>query len=489
MESLSIREKENVEEELQQEIFNRIFLDRRHIFEEYSINNLKRILKYTNYNINQIYNLLDNFTKEEVFKQIETNYLIIQTQNKLQNLELTNQRTSIKPHVINKQFQKPKSIELKFKTDQNAFSKDVFEFINKGINLIDLSDAIKTIDKVKIITKLKKTKAFNNRNNKNKETIDMNFNKELIKTIEQKERKYIQLYQQSFEDSDITYLNKTIYSYFINKNKTQTNHKTQYTNFHFIERLLSLPIYVANFVLSYLNIFTIGKLGLCSKALHTMVYENYTFDSSSAKIYTSALFLNSKLYHFNLKEISLMYKTNFNMLKTKKRIRFGGVYYSKVKYIKEVRLFGEEYDKNVIIQYFRIIRFLPSGDVYMMTVPSFKLSKIKQGIKNNTIIIKRGKFKILDEESFQVIIENKDEYIYKFGWNDIKRYRLGYTKGEKGILLGFELMKYYTNRKTKEGEVIKEEIEINDKFPSMFRFRHIEHLNQEIAISHFETPD
>ena len=243
-----------------------------------------------------------------------------------------------------------------------------------------------------------------------------------------------------------------------------------------IPNLLSVPLSLFNFIFSYLDIFTIGKVGLCSKELYNLIYKHYAFNMFTARCYTNSIFLNSHLYKLNLPLLKKQFKSNYDMFKGKNRIRYGGLYYCKVKYIKEVQIYGEEFNKNVLVQYYRVLRFLPNGEVHMMTTPYFKVNKIKNGIKNGSIELKVGTFRVDENEQIILNIGESDEYIYKFGWNDIRRYRAGYSKGDIGVIRGFELVKYNIIRGNQRTEII-----INDKFPIAFRFRPIEKLINELG--------
>ena len=472
----SINETQKNEMELREEIMNRIYIQMNYIFEFYSTNDLNQVMTFTNFNVDKMFFFLENYTKEDLFKRIEEHQFLFNKSKKpnINQIQPLSQKIIKEKHYIMSKY-----LLSREKNNNNiseiAIKASAWNFLNSGSNIIDLKDAIKSFDKMKIINKIKKQHANNNSNNNHSNSNDIAFNREFIKKLEQKERKYISLYQNCLEEADINYLQQTDHfnSIPLKKNQITVNIKD---SIRLIPNLLSVPLSLFNFIFSYLDIFTIGKVGLCSKELYNLIYKHYAFNMFTARCYTNSIFLNSHLYQLNLPLLKKQFKSNYDMFKGKNRIRYGGLYYCKVKYIKEVQIYGEEFNKNVLVQYYRVLRFLPNGEVHMMTTPYFKVNKIKNGIKNGSIELKVGTFRVDENEQIILNIGESDEYIYKFGWNDIRRYRAGYSKGDIGVIRGFELVKYNIIRGNQRTEII-----INDKFPIAFRFRPIEKLINELG--------
>ena len=236
-------------------------------------------------------------------------------------------------------------------------------------------------------------------------------------------------------------------------------------------------------IFSFVDIFTLGKLGLCNKNLYKLIFKEYNINVNSGKNYISAIFANSKLYEIDPKKIKFQYKNSFLvMLKNKPRIKFCGVYYCKVKLINEYFKNGLDIVNNGFSIFYRILRFFPNGEIYAMTCPYFKSQKIKSGIKEGTIEFKKGKFKIDENDNVLVRYTNGDEYIYKLGWCDFSIYRMGFKHDDPGIKNGIELLSY--QMVDKYGD--KTSIKLNENFPRRFRFRNLEYLKNDIYIHRYE---
>ena len=202
-----------------------------------------------------------------------------------------------------------------------------------------------------------------------------------------------------------------------------------------------------------------------------------------AKIYVSAIFANSKLYIIDTKKIKTLYKNNFlEMFKNKKRIKYCGIYYARVKIISEYYKYGLEQFNTGIVIFYRVLRFFPNGEIYAMTLPYLKNNKIKQGLKEGNIEFKKGKYIIDEDDQVLVTYSNGDEYIYKLGWSDFSIYRLGFKHDDPGVKNGIELISY--NMVDKNGE--KTKIKLDENFPKRFRYRNMEYLKNDIYIHKYE---
>jgi hypothetical protein len=145
--NLSKEEFENIE----QDLFNDIFLHKNYIYEFYSTNELKSLFNYANYNKEKINLLLEHYTKEEILKKIQDN--ILQKINKKNEIQTINSKKK-----LNKKF----IIQSRFLiSEENLLSNknilvNVWAFINNGTNIIDLKDALTSFNKEKLYSKIKK---------------------------------------------------------------------------------------------------------------------------------------------------------------------------------------------------------------------------------------------------------------------------------------------------------------------------------------------
>ena len=456
-------------EVLNQELFNQIFLEKNYIYEFYSTNELKSLFTYGNYNKGKIYFLLENYTKEENLKKIQDKIMEnLNNQNKTQIMKKT--QNLIERFIIQSRFY---ISEEKVSTNQKNLLINVWAFINNGTNIIDLKDALSSFDKEKLYSKIKNELHQKKNKNKDSNTIQLLLINEFNKRYEEKEKKFFSMYLNHYEENDIEYLKKSEEYNLINNQIPKPNSIQKVI----LQKILFLPLSLRNFIFSYVDVFILGRLGLCSKKLYKTIYNDYSFNNEHLRIYVNAIFINSNLYQIKQKTIKSQFSNNLDLLKNKKRIRFGGIYYCKVKSIRPVLKFGEEYHSSVFI-FYRVLRFFPNGLVYTMTTPYFKNAKIKQGIKNGIIELKRGKWSIDDNDNLKIINDDNDEYFYKLGWSDFSRIRLGYDKDDIGIIKGFELNNYFMVNK--KGE--KMEIPLNENFPKRFRYRALNILENDIYI-------
>lgn len=454
-------------QEIQENIINTLFIEKKYIFEFYSTDELRRIFTYANNDISKINYLLENYTKEDLMKKM---YEDTRKEEELQQKKIReeNERKLKKP--------KKKKISkvaehLPHNLSPNPSSS--FEFI-KNANLIDIKDALNTINKVKIIEKIKREK----QNSKNSQIQNQAmFIRELNKKIEEKEKKFFSLYIANPEDNDIFYLQQFFKEVEPSQNpllKYQA-HPTE-TTLKLFGLLLKMPLSLQSFILSFVDIFTLGKLMQCSRYLHKII--KYNVIEKVSMIYTSSIFFHSNLYEMIAGSLRKKFSSHFEMIKSKNRIHFGGIYYSKVKYIKETYVYGKEGHKNVVVEYYRMMRFFPNGDVVILTSPFFKSKKIRAGIRNGTVDFKKGNFVVNNDEKVIISCEG-DEYVFNFGWNDIRRYRAGFSKNDIGVIRGIELISY-SNVNKNTGE--KFDIEITDKFPRLFKFRNLDVLKKGIYL-------
>ena len=462
----------------EEELIDLIYKKKPYIFDYYSIYDLINLIRYSKNDITKIYYLLDNYSKEENMEIIEKSKIIDSNKisNNIKNEKILRKKEKfiIKSKTINK-------IE-ETKTDENSI---VWNFIFKqGINFVDLYDALNSFDKVKLYDKIFEQMKKNGKKNglDKKDKLISAVNSELNKVFENKENKIYENYLYNFEENDIYYLKKTgqwnYYSKFsIQKKNEHINDKIDKKKLYNL--IINLPKNQRAEIFSFIDIFTLCKLALCNKMLYHLIFNEYNINQNQIKIYVSAIFANSKLYKIDLKNIKSLYKNNsLEMLKQKKRIKFCGIYYARVKIIREFYKYGLEQTNTGILIYYRILRFFPNGEIFAMTCPYLKSNKIRQGIKEGNIEFKKGKFNIDEENKVLVTYSNGDEYIYKLGWSDFSIYRLGFKHDDPGVKDGIELLSY--NMVDKFG--VKTSIKLDENFPKRFRFRNLEYLKNDIYI-------
>ena len=488
MESLPEKKGKNEEK-----LMDLIYKEKKYIFDYYSIHELEKLLNYANNDRKKIFYLLDNNSKEENMKFIEENEAQLIIKNKNLNNIGSLSKINIKKKKIEKYIIVSRTIkEIEEKGDIKNSDKFniVWNFIHhQGINFIDLFDALNSFDKNKLYNKIKEE--INEKNKKSgadkKDKIMSNVAlvNELNKRFEKKENKIYDRYINNFEENDIYYLKKTgQWKYYSKTIKEKPkNEIIEKQNLNLYNLLKNVSNNQRIIIFSFIDIFTLGKLGLCNKTLYTLVYKKYKININSAKLYISALFANSKLYEVDPKKIKVLYKNSFlEMLKMKPRIKFCGIYYSRVKIIREYFKYGLEYNNHESLIYYRVLRFFPNGEVYAMTCPYFKSHKIKHGIKEGSIEFKNGNFKIDENNNVLVKYTNGDEYIYRLGWSDFSIYRMGFRHEDPGIKNGLELLSY--EMIDKYGE--KTKIKLDENFPKRFRFRNIDYLKNDIYIHKYE---
>ena len=473
---------------IEEELIDFIYKEKRYIFDIYSIHDLLSLINYANKDKKKIFYLLDNYSKEENMKNIETNAslsLIKKSKLKINLLPSKFVKKTEKFMIISK--------TLKEKEEKGDITKSeeiniMWNFIyHQGINFIDLYDALNSFDKNKLYNKIKKEMKDKNKKNDKKDSLIANVAliNELNKRFEKKENKIYEDYINNFEENDIYYLNKTGKWNYYNKaiKEKPKNEIIEKHNSNLYKLLIKISKNQRTVIFSYIDIFTLGKLGLCNKTLYKLIYQEYNLNINSAKIYISAIFANSKLYEVDAKKIKSQYKNSFiEMLKKKPRIKFCGVYYSRVKIIREYFKYSLEYSNSGNIIYYRVLKFYPNGEIYAMTCPYFKSQKIKHGIKEGTIEFKKGNFNIDEDNNVLVKYTNGDEYKYRLGWSDFSIYRSGFKHDDPGIISGIELLSY--QMVDKYGE--KTNIKLDENFPRRFRFRSLEYLKNDIYIHRFE---
>lgn len=478
----------------EEEIIDFIYKTKGYIFDYYSIYDLLSLIRYAKNDKSKILYLLDNYSKEENMETIEKS----KTFSYLSNINTNSNQNYQNPKNIKKTEKfiiKSKTIDLIQEKDEKEKNIEenniIWNFIFKqGINFVDLYDALNSFDKVKLYDKIleqMKQKGKKSGLDKKDKLISA-VNLELNKVFENKESKIYEKYLYNFEENDIYYLKKTgqwnYYSKFNTPKKIiEHNNDNKIDKNKLYNYLIEIPKNQRAVVFSFIDIFTLGKLALCNKILYKLIFNEYNLKLTAAKLYVSAIFANSKLYLIDQKKIKSLYNNDpLEMFKKKHRIKFCGIYYARVKLIREYYKYGLEQTNTGILIYYRILRFFPNGEIYAMTCPYLKSNKIRQGMKEGNIEFKKGKFKINEDDKVLVTYSNGDEYVYKIGWSDFSIYRLGFKHDDPGVKNGIELLSYIMTDKF--GNKIN--IKLDENFPKRFRFRNLDLLKNDIYIHKYE---
>ena len=477
----------------EEELMDLIYKEKKYIFDFYSIHDLLSLIHYANNDKKKIFYLLDNYSKEENLKNIEANIALssIKNNNKDKSSSNTKQKKIEKFIIISKTI---KELQEKGDLTKSEEINIIWDFIHhQGINFIDLYDALNSFDKNKLYNKIKQEIKEKNKKNgadkKDKFMANMALINELNKRFEKKEDKIYEKYINNFEENDIYYLKKTgkwkYYSKILKEKEKPKNEiiEKQNQNTKLYDLLINISKNQRSIIFSFMDIFNLGKLGLCNKTLYKLIFKEFNININTAKNYIIALFANSKLYEIDPTKIKTLYKNSFlEMFKNKPRIKFCGVYYARVKIIREYFKYGIDYVNNGALIYYRVLRFFPNGAIYAMSCPYFKSHRIKHGIKEGSIEFKKGKFNIDENDNILVKYTNGDEYTYRLGWCDFSIYRMGFKHDDPGIKNGIELLTY--QMVDKYGE--KTKIKLDENFPRRFRFRNLEYLKNDIYIHKVE---
>ena len=469
----------------EEELIDYIYQKKGYIFEYYSIYDLQSLIRYAKNDKSKILYLLDNYSKEENLELIEKSKSLNFISNINTNQDRKKFQKKIEKYILNsktiQQIKDSNKINKISEYDENLL---IWNFLFKpGVNFVDLYDALKSFDKVKLYDKIleqMKQKGKKSGFDKKDKLISA-VNIELNKVFEQKENKIYEKYLYNFEENDIYYLKKTgLWGYYSKFNKKIDHNRDKFDKIDknkLYNLLIKIPKNPRAVILSFIDIFTLGKLALCNKVLYYLIFNEYNLSQNSAKTYIGAIFANSKLYKIDAKIVKTLYKNNsLEMFKNKHRIRYCGIYYARVKIISEYYKYGLEQQNMGIVIFYRILRFFPNGEIFAMTCPYLKSSKIRQGLKEGIIEFKKGKFTINEDDKILVVYSNGDEYLYKLGWSDFSIYRLGFKHDDPGIKNGIELLSY--NMVDKFGG--KTSIKLDENFPKRFRFRNLDVLKNDI---------
>lgn len=383
--------------------------------ELYSTFELERIISYTNYNPQKTMNLVESFAKEEIMRMIEEYDLKIVNQRNLSskiNIEQSHQQ----------QQKKRKNEVVKiglYNQNQSIFTSDeAWNFLHSNVNIIDMKDLLHTYDQYKLISNAK---------SKIKDKDNYKLNEYFEKFDRDRERKFHEVFKANLEDNDIKYMEiddtyKTYDPKKTKKNQMELQDESSHLNFY--NSFFSSPDVVKSTILQFCDIFSIGKLGLVDKKLNDYIYRKFNLEEV-AKNYCLSIYKHSGLYVNDQKTLNSLYKSYMAMFANRMRIRFSGVYYCRVKYIKVGEYYGVGERRMNTVFYYRYYRFLPTGEVFSMTGPYVKNKKILQAIAKNDVELRQGRFYVDVDNTvvIELFLDAESSYIYRYKVHPLSNFR------------------------------------------------------------------
>ena len=433
----------------------------------FSIYELESLISFTGYNKQKTLYFLEKYAKEELIELIE--------EANLNTLRLSNRIIDNSPNKINDYISR-KEVNYIACRSLHKFEKIPIEcawnFLNSSVNLVDLKDVLNTYDHFKLIKKAKLTV-------KDKDSYKLN--EYFERYAEMRERKFKELFKRNLEDNDLLFLEGDVFMNAEVSKKTKKNLSNNITDAllrsdlgKFLEIFTNTKSVLKNHILEYLDIFSIGKLSQCNKSMYKYLHHSKEFSLESiAKKYCVAIFKNTALYLNDAKKIKDVYKNFLHMLSKRPRVRYSGVYYSKVKFNKLGDNYGGSSELLSTVIYYRLYRFLPNGEIFTLTTPHYKQAKLQNAINKNDIEMRRGRYFIdLDDSLIVEIQSGSTSWVYKFIIKEIVEF-------PDLKFQGIELVEYGYRE---DNQFIP--IKINQYFPKIFKFRSLDVLKNDICMKH-----
>jgi hypothetical protein len=382
---------------LTQQIMNYLFSEWPNI-ELFSTNDLERIIKYCNFNKSATISLLETYSQETIMKMIE-DFNIKQTIKNNQN------KYAIATNV---KIQKKENfyIQMTKVNPADLSNEQVWDFISKNVNIVDLRDLLHNYDHMKLINKAKKEV---------KDKDSRKFSEYFEKFYENREKKYTELFKACLEDNDMMFLTNTNdYGQYFKQKKKKDNFGKIDPNM-FMDLFTGSSEYVKSNILDFLDIFSVGKLGLVNKYLSRFVFKKYDLESV-AKKYSVGIFKNTNIYVNDKDRINSLYKSYLSMFSKRPRIMYTGVYFSKVKFNKVIDNTGLSEFVSCTVTNYRFYRFLPNGTVYCITTPFTKSQKLLTAINKGNLEIRKGCYYVDCDDILiiEIKLSEDDSYIYKY---------------------------------------------------------------------------
>ncbi len=259
---------------------------------------MERIIIYTNYNKKKTLELIENKSKEEIFNLIEE-------ADKLK-LPTTPAFVQNEPYEITKKYKIIYQIRYKSLNLSLLDNENVWNFLHKTQNIIDLQDFLLTYDHHKLINKAKKTV----KDKDSKKLMDY-----FEKFYKERERKYREIFKGNLEENDLIFLESEehIKEYRHPNKHTETGKTTDFLKFH--KLFEGLNTHLKSHIVNFLDLQSVGKFSMCSKQIYNFIKKAFN-PEKLAKFYCLLIFKHTNVYTNDEKELKF-YKNYFEMYKNR----------------------------------------------------------------------------------------------------------------------------------------------------------------------------
>jgi hypothetical protein len=400
----------NKEKYLTNDIMNYLYFEYRHGVDLFSTNELERIIIFSGYKKHKTVALLENHSKEDILKMIEEYNLNILRKSKSAIVS-----NSMHDKYELKLMKEVHKVEIKNKevSGTKFNDSDAWGFLNTpSVNVIDLKDLLQSFDHHKLIKNAKKIV---------KDKDNYKLHEYFEKYYENREKKFKEIFKANLEENDIKFLigDQYMENELLKKQKKNMSQnisvnlsKSDLTKFSYY--FFTSGDVIKNSILEFLDLSSIGKLGQCDRKLYNYIYRTYNIERI-ARNFCVGIFKNTNLYTNDQNKIKEQYRNYISMYFKRPRIKYGGVYYSRVRYTKVGDYYGFSDQIISTISYYRILRFLPNGEVFSLTTPFVKSNKIMNAIHKNNVEMRRGKYFIDTEDNLIVeLAAGSGSYLYRY---------------------------------------------------------------------------
>jgi len=283
---------------------------------------------------------------------------------------------------------------------------ELFKFLdNPKLNIFDIKDLYSSKDLVKIT---KNKELFNSK-------IDI-FNYTLNnKFLEANDVKYLE----SLTNLSVSSKFSTRKSIKVIDDAPQTKH---IDFLKFVKLLKTNKPLVKHCIFQFCDAYTLARIGLVNKHFHDFIYKYCDFQKNIEQL-CETVFNTPKLHKNYENKLNEIYKNSFSeMLNNRPRVFFSGVYTEKLNTIigikdkLQIRKLKLEEKKN----YFRVLYFLPNGEVYsivMRSINNVNIYDLLKKPKTNQIEISKFKYEYDDNDDLVITIDgnyfNNSIFIYE----------------------------------------------------------------------------
>ena len=434
-----------------------------HNIDTYSTFEIELLIQYTDFNQKKCLELMDNTIKEDLIKILE------EWKFNEQQKEITEKqrRKNIKQSNLQSPISKTEYYTIEIKENKkDLFSNEYpWSFLKNDLNIIDIKDELKYVDQYKLINEA--IKIVKDRDNKK-------LNSFFEKHDDDRNKLIRDIFSKNLELNDVKYLkdNDNFLGIKVDKfyktdltSKEEDNKLVKADQFekYFYKKINSS---LKNLIFEYCGFEAIANLLTVNKKMNECINSKFKKEHLS-KIYCSAIYKYSNLYLNDLQSLTSQFTNFYDMMKNRPKVRFGGIYYSQVKYTKKADEAIQLNGNNMFTVFnFRFIRFFPNGNVYFLTAPEKKSKALIQKIKSGECCLKEGRFFV---ENDNVLITMKyntiSDIIYKMFITDIYYDDILY----KGLELKSCILREKNGTET--------EFKFNEFMPKIFRYRRLNILD------------